>query len=430
MGMMDKLKSNKVIVCIVGLGYVGLPLAEAFSKSLKVIGFDIDKDKISRLNELAKSGKETDLAVSTNLTFASDPKCIGKADFIIIAVPTPVTRSKEPDLSFVENAARIVSQNLKRGSMVILESTVYPGVTEEIVKPILEESGLKCSGDFKLGYSPERINPGDEEHAIDKVAKVVAGMDEETAELLAELYGRICPEIFKAKDIRTAEAAKVIENIQRDLNIALMNELSLIFAKMGLNTKDVLETAGTKWNFHKYSPGLVGGHCIPVDPYYLVYKAKEFGYHPQVILAGRAINDYMAKHVAEMAIKALSDVGKVIRGSRVLIMGLTYKENVVDTRETPVKEMIKTLREYGVEILGCDPLLNDIEQEFGIKAVTDLAQAKNMDCLILAVVHNAFSRLTLDRLAEIMNDKPILIDVRGFFDKKEAEEKGFYYKTL
>lgn len=239
MTMMGKLKSNKSIACIIGLGYVGLPLARAFSKSLRVIGFDIDKDKISRLNELSKSSNETDSAVSTNLTFASDPKCIGKADFIIIAVPTPVTKSKEPDLSFVENAARIVSQNLKRGSTVILESTVYPGVTEEIVKPILEESGLKCSEDFKLGYSPERINPGDEEHAIDEVAKVVAGTNEETAKLLAKLYSRICPQIFKAKDIRTAEAAKAIENIQRDLNIALMNELSLIFAKMGLSTKDV-----------------------------------------------------------------------------------------------------------------------------------------------------------------------------------------------
>jgi len=295
---------------------------------------------------------------------------IGDADFIIICVPTPITKSKEPDLSFVKSATEIVSQNMKKGATVILESTVYPGVTEEIVKPILEESGLKCGQDFKLAYSPERINPGDKEHTINKITKVVAGRDNETTELVAQLYGKITPHIFKAKNIKTAEAAKVIENIQRDLNIALMNELSLMFDKLGLSTKDILEAASTKWNFHPYSPGLVGGHCIPVDPYYLVYKAKELGYHPQVILAGRAINDSMPRHIAEMAIKALNNVGKVIKGSKVLIMGLTYKENVADTRETPVKEIIKELKEYGVDIYGHDPLLNDIEHEFGIKSMT------------------------------------------------------------
>ena len=432
--MMGKLKSNKSIVCIIGLGYVGLPLAQAFSKSLKVIGFDIDKDKISSLNELNKSSKETDSAISTNLTFTSDPKCIGEADFIIIAVPTPVTKSKEPDLSFIENAARIVSHNLKKGSTVILESTVYPGVTEEIVKPILEESGLKCGKDFKLGYSPERINPGDEEHIIDKVAKVVAGMDEETTELLAELYSRICPEIFKAKDIRTAEAAKVIENIQRDLNIALMNELSLIFTKMGLSTRDVLKAADTKWNFHRYSPGLVGGHCIPVDPYYLVYKAKEFGYHPQVILAGRAINDYIPKHIAEMTVKALNDVGKVIKSSRVLIMGLTYKEDVADIRESPAKEIIKELREYGIEVVGFDPLLHadNLEGEFNIKLFKDIKEAKEAksDCIVLTVAHSSFYTLSLSDLKEMQSSDPVLIDVRGMFDAEEAKKAGFCYRSL
>jgi len=283
---------------------------------------------------------------------------IGEADFVLIAVPTPVTKFKEPDLSFVKSAAKTVGKNLKKGAIVVLESTVYPGVTEEVVKPILEEaSGLKCGADFKIGYSPERINPGDDEHTLNKITKVVAGMDEETTEILAELYGLITT-VYRAKDIRTAEAAKVIENIQRDLNIALMNELAIIFHKMGLDTKAVLEAASTKWNFHRYSPGLVGGHCIPVDPYYLVYKAKELGYHPQVILAGRAINDYMPKHVAEMAIKGLNEVGKVIKGSKVLIMGLTYKENVPDTRESPVREMVKELKEFGIEVYGYDPLLS------------------------------------------------------------------------
>jgi len=412
---------GRALVCVVGLGYVGLPLAEAFSRSLRVIGFDIDSERVDKLSRDNNN---------KNLLLTDNPREINKANFIIITVPTPVTKSKEPDLSFVTNATRIVSQNMKKGSTVILESTVYPGVTEEVIKPILEKSGLKCGEDFKLGYSPERINPGDEQHTIDKVTKVVAGMDEETTELVAELYRKVTPHIFKARDIKTAEAAKVIENIQRDLNIALVNELSLIFDRLGLSTKDVLDTAATKWNFHRYLPGLVGGHCIPVDPYYLVYKARELGYHPQVILAGRAINDCMPKHVAEMTIKALNNVGKVIKGSRVLIMGLTYKENVADTRETPAKDIIKELKDYGVEILGYDPLLNNIDQEFGIKAITNIEQAKGIDCIILTVAHDAFKQLTLYQLKQIMNNNPILIDVRGFFNQEQAARYRFRYRCL
>jgi UDPglucose 6-dehydrogenase/UDP-N-acetyl-D-galactosamine dehydrogenase len=306
--MKEKIKGGEV--CIVGLGYVGLPLAKAFSKHLKTIGFDVDNEKIRLLNN-----------DKANIEFTADPSLIKLADFVIVAVPTPVTKSKEPDLRYVKSAAEIVGKNLKRGATVVLESTVYPGVTEEIVKHVLErESKMKCGIDFYIGYSPERINPGDDAHALTKLTKIVAGMNEETTDVLAELYGLIT-NVYKAKDIKTAEAAKVIENIQRDLNIALMNELAIIFNKMGLDTKSVLEAAGTKWNFQSYKPGLVGGHCIPVDPYYLVYKAKELGYHPQVILAGRAINDYMPKHVAEMAIKGLNEVGKVIKGSKVVIMG-------------------------------------------------------------------------------------------------------------
>ena len=320
---------------------------------------------------------------------------------------------------------------MKKDAIVVLESTVYPGVTEEFVAPILDlenESGLKCGADFKIGYSPERINPGDEAHTLDKITKIVAGMDEETTEILAELYGLIT-NIYKAKDIRTAEAAKVIENIQRDLNIALMNELTLIFHKMHLDTKSVLEAAATKWNFHPYKPGLVGGHCIPVDPYYLVYKAKELGYHPQVILAGRAINDYMPKHVAEMAIKGLNEVGKVIKGSTVLIMGLTYKENVPDTRESPVKEMVKELKEFGVEVYGYDPLLSRDEiEEFGVKALDNLDVKVN--CVIVAVAHEGFKKINLKDMKELMNNAPVLIDVRGMFDGEGAKRKGFYYKTL
>ncbi len=281
---------------------------------------------------------------------------------------------------------------------------------------------------FKIGYSPERINPADDEHSLEKITKIVAGMDEETTDILAELYGNIT-NVYKAKDIRTAEAAKVIENIQRDLNIALMNELSLIFDKMNLNTKAVLEAAATKWNFHRYSPGLVGGHCIPVDPYYLVYKARELDYHPQVILAGRAINDYMPKHVAGMAIKGLNEVGKVIKGSKVLIMGLTYKENVPDTRESPVREMVKELKEFGVDVYGYDPLLSKEGIEaFGVRALDNLDV--KVDCVIMAVAHDEFKKMKLEELKRMMNAKPVLIDIRRMFDEDETKRKGFYYRSL
>lgn len=413
--------AKEAVVCVVGLGYVGWPLAEAFSRSCKVVGFDINGERIRRL-----SRDNT----NRNLILTDNPMEIGKAHFIIIAVPTPVTKSKEPDLSFVTSAAEIVSRNMSKGSTVILESTYYPGVTEDIVKPILAQSGLKCGQDFKIAYCPERVNPGDTEHTVDRVFKVVSGMDEETTEAVAWLYHKITPDVFKAKDIKTAEAAKVIENIQRDLNIALMNELSLIFEKLGLSTKDVLDAAATKWNFHRYSPGLVGGHCIPVDPYYLVYKAKELGYHPQVILAGRAINDYMPKHVAEMTVKALNQVGKLIKGSRVLIMGLTYKENVADTRETPQKDIIKELGEYGIKVFGYEPLLNDATKEFGIAILDNLEQNTKFDVIIVAVAHRAFNKITLDKLRAIMNDNPVLIDVREYYSREEAERKGFQYITL
>jgi len=408
------------MVCVVGLGYVGLPLAKAFSKYLKTIGFDIDEEKTRELSDDNNKA---------NIEFTTDPSKIKQADFALICVPTPVTKSKEPDLRYVKSAAEIVGKNLKKGAIVVLESTIYPGVTEEIIAPILESaSGLKCGADFKIGYSPERINPGDEAHALDKITKIVAGMDEETTENLAELYSLIT-NIYKAKDIRTAEAAKVIENIQRDLNIALMNELTLIFHKMGLDTKSVLEAATTKWNFHRYSPGLVGGHCIPVDPYYLVYKAKELGYHPQVILAGRAINDYMPKHVAEMAIKGLNEVGKVIKGSKVLIMGLTYKENVPDTRESPVRKMLKELKEFGIKIYGYDPLLSKEEiKQFGVKAIDNLNV--KVDCVIVAVAHEEFKKINLKDMQELMNNAPVLIDVRGMFNGEEAKREGFYYKAL
>ena len=417
---------NEGVVCVVGVGYVGRPLVEAFSKSLKVIGYDI---KIKTIGELKQNNK------NTNIIFTDDPKEISKADFILICVPTPVTASNEPDLSYVKDAAVTTGKNMKRGSTVILESTVYPGVTEEIVKPILEkESGLKCGQDFRIAYSPERINPGDTEHTPDKVCKVVAGMDEETTELIAQLYHKITPSIFRARDIRTAEAAKVIENIQRDLNIALINELAIIFGKMGLSTRDVLEAAGTKWNFHRYQPGLVGGHCLPVDPYYLVYKAKELKYHPQVILAGRSINDFMGKYVAEITIKALNNSGKVLKGSKVLIMGLTYKPNVPDIRESCVQDIIRELRDYQIEIYGLDPLLNpdEVNNSFQLRFYKNFPEVKgqSFDGIILAVAHSAFSKLSLAELKKLQNSNPILVDVPGLYKAEEAERAGFCYVTL
>jgi len=406
-------------VCIVGLGYVGLPLAEDFSRHIRTIGYRRDQQKVDELNAV----------VGNKIEATTDPAKIKEADFVIIAVPTPVTKAKDPDLEPVISATEIVGKNLKKGATVVLESTVYPGVTEEIVGPILErESGMTCGKDFFIGYSPERINPGDDEHILKNITKIVAGMDKKTLDSLSELYGLVT-KVYRAPDIKTAEAAKVIENIQRDLNIALMNELSMIFSRLGINTDEVLKAAGTKWNFHNYRPGLVGGHCIPVDPYYLVKRAKEVGYHPQVILAGRSINDTMPKYVAEMAVKGLNKVGKTIKGSNVLIMGLTYKEDVADIRESPVENMVQELKEYDVNVYGYDPLLPDIViKHFGVMPLPKLD--KKMDAVIIAVAHTQFRQLPIEKIRTFMNNNPVLIDVRGMVDPVMAEKIGVYYKKL
>lgn len=406
-------------VCVVGLGYVGLPLAEDFSHHLRTIGFRRDRKQVDALNR--KRGN--------NIEATTDPTRIQEADFIIIAVPTPVTKGKDPDLEPVISASTTIGKHLKKGAIVVLESTVYPGVTEDLMAPILErESGMKCGRDFFVGYSPERINPGDKEHILKNITKIVSGMDKKTTDALCELYALITT-VYRAPDIRTAEAAKVIENVQRDLNIALMNELSMIFARLGLDTDEVLNAAGTKWNFHPYKPGLVGGHCIPVDPYYLVQKAKEVGYHPQVILAGRSINDGMPKYVAEMTVKSLNKVGKTIKGSNVLIMGLTYKEDVADIRESPVEKMVEELKEYEVNVYGYDPFLSDdVIQHFGAKPLPTLN--KKMDAVIIAVAHTPFKKMNVAEIRRFMNDNPVLIDVRGMVDRQSAERAGVFYRKL
>jgi len=398
---------------------VGLPLAEDFSEHIRTIGYRRNQKEVDKLN--AKKGNRIEAT--------TDPARIKEADFVIIAVPTPVTKAKDPDMEPVISASETVGRNLKKGAIVVMESTVYPGVTEDIMVPILErESGMKCGKDFKVGYSPERINPGDEEHILRNIYKIVSGMDKETLDDLAELYGLVT-NVYKAPTIKTAEAAKVIENVQRDLNIALMNELSMIFARLGLDTEEVLKAAATKWNFHKYKPGLVGGHCIPVDPYYLVQKAKEVGYHPKVILAGRSINDGMPKYVAEMTVKGINKVGKTIKGSNVLIMGLTYKEDVADIRESPVENMVEELKEYEVNVYGYDPLLSDaVIKHFGATPLSKLD--KKMDAVIIAVAHKQFKQMDEQNFLNIMNNYPVVIDVRGMLSPFECDKKGIYYRKL
>lgn len=356
------------------------------------------------------------------------------ADIVIITVPTPVDEHKIPDLRPILSATRTVGKYMKRGAIIVYESTVYPGLTEEECVPILErESGLKWKRDFFVGYSPERVNPGDKNHTIDKIVKVVAGDTPETTRILAELYGSVIPAgIHIAPDIKTAEAAKVIENTQRDINIALMNELSIIFNKLGIDTKAVLEAAGTKWNFLRFEPGLVGGHCIGVDPYYLTFKAEAVGYHPEVILAGRRINDYMGKYVVEMTVKTLIKAGKPVRGCMVLILGLTFKENISDIRNTKVIDIYKELKDYGVEVFVSDPYAypEEVKNEYGIELIEDIESNKPYDAVVVAVKHKFFIDMDFNFYKSICNSPPILIDVKGIYDRIKAEKEGFVYWRL
>ena len=357
------MKTTSRKICVVGLGYVGLPLAVAFGKKQHVLGFDVNKARIDSLGKGIDSTNETSFEdlKEADILFTDDPAKIKEYDFIIIAVPTPVNEARIPDLTAVKSASATVGKNLAKNAIVVYESTVYPGVTEDICLPILEDqSGLKCGVDFKIGYSPERINPGDKEHTINKIVKIVSGMDSETLEVVADVYSQIIDVgVFKASTIKTAEAAKVIENIQRDLNIALMNELSIIFNKIGLDTREVIDAACTKWNFNRYLPGLVGGHCIGVDPYYMTYLAIHLGIHPKVILAGRDTNDGMSKYVVERAIIELNKVGRVFKESKVLVMGLTFKQNVPDIRNSRAFDVIRHLRDFSINVVACDPLLEE-----------------------------------------------------------------------
>ena len=436
----EKLTRGQACLAVVGLGYVGLPLAVAFGRKVPVIGFDVNAAKVASLKQgIDPTGELTKEEVEAGrIQYTTNPGELRRAGFVVVAVPTPIDRHKRPDLTPVEAASRAVGANLAPGTTVVFESTVYPGVTEEVCVPILEhESGLKCGVDFTVGYSPERINPGDREHTLERIVKVVAGQDEATLDRVARVYELVVEAgVHRAPTIKTAEAAKVIENTQRDLNIALMNELSVIFGRMGIETREVLRAAGTKWNFLPFTPGLVGGHCIGVDPYYLTHKAQELGYQPQVILAGRAINDSMGKHVAENVVKGLIRCGKAVQGSRVLILGLTFKENVSDLRNSRVADVIAELREYGVDVVAHDPLVDpaEAEHEFGLRPLA-LEEAGPVDAIVAAVNHRAFAELDIDRLQGFYRSgsgpgRGVFADVKMAYSRSEAEALGLYYWSL
>lgn len=428
-------------VAIVGLGYVGLPLAVRFSeRGFDVVGFDLSSRRVEELKRgIDRTGEVSrERLISAGVRFTSDPGDLKGMEFFIVTVPTPVDEHKIPDLSNVISASEIVSRALSKRSVVVYESTVYPGVTEEICVPILESgSGLKHLRDFNVGYSPERVNPGDKEHTVERIVKVVAGDTPQVTEFLAQVYSQVIEAgVFKASSIRVAEAAKVIENVQRDINIALMNELAILFRRMGISMKDVLEAASTKWNFLRFHPGLVGGHCIGVDPYYLTYKAQEVGYHPELILAGRRINDDMGRYVAREMIKELVKISHNLRGAKVLIMGFAFKENVRDFRNTRVIDMVRELEEFSIEIFVWDPLVDiqDVLMEYGeFNIRSSLSELGEGFCgIVLAVPHSEFKDYSLSLLRSLClkEPSPVLFDVRWFFDRETAEREGFHYVSL
>ena len=432
----DSLVERKNKIAVVGLGYVGLPLAVHLAAHFDVVGFDLKAERIQEL----QSGFDRTLEVpdsqlgNAKLVYTDKPSDLAACRLIIVAVPTPIDEFRIPDLGPLRGASKTVGRYLQEGSCVVYESTVYPGATEEVCIQILEaESGLKFGQDFTVGYSPERINPGDKVHTLDKILKIVSGSDQATCDLLAKVYGKVVKAgIYKAGSIKVAEAAKVIENTQRDLNIALMNELAKIFDICGIDTQEVLEAAGTKWNFLPFKPGLVGGHCIGVDPYYLTFKAEALGYHPEMILAGRRINDGMGKHIAARAIKMLIRAGKQVRGARVAILGITFKEDVPDLRNTKVIDIISELKDYGVDVLISDPLADMAEarQYYGVE-LQPLDAIKEVDAVILAVIHKVYREIGLEGISGLCNgSNALVIDVKGCFIPQEAQKLGVTYWRL
>lgn len=438
MDLYEKILAGEEKLSLVGLGYVGMPIAVAFARKIKVIGYDLNAEKIKLYQSGVDPTNEVgdDVIRQTEVEFTADETKLREAKFHIVAVPTPVNDDHTPDLTPVEGASRILGRNLTKGSVVVFESTVYPGVTEEVCVPILEkESGLVCGKDFKIGYSPERINPGDKVHRLETITKIVSGMDEETLDTVAKVYELVVEAgVYRAESIQVAEAAKVIENSQRDINIAFMNELSIIFNKMGIDTQSVLKAAGTKWNFLKFYPGLVGGHCIGVDPYYLTYRAEQMGYHSQIILSGRRINDDMGKYVAENIVKNLIRADIAVKHAKVAILGFTFKENCPDTRNTKVIDIVKELREYGIEPVLVDQTADHAEAKrlYGVE-LQDMSAVKDVDALVIAVCHKEFEGLdqaAIESFFNPTNGKKVLIDVKGILNRKEWTRDDCLYWRL
>ena len=439
MTLYEKICRREEKISLIGLGYVGMPIAVAFAKKADVIGFDVNSKKI----ETYKSGIDPTCEVgdevikSTTVDFTCDEKRLREAKFHIVAVPTPVNQDKTPDLSPVIGASTILGRNLSKGSVVVYESTVYPGVTEDICIPVLEkESGLKCGTDFKVGYSPERINPGDRVHRLENIVKIVSGMDSEALEEIANTYELVIEAgVHRASSIKVAEAAKVVENSQRDINIAFVNELAMVFDRMGINTNEVIDAMNTKWNALGFRPGLVGGHCIGVDPYYFIYEAEKLGYHSQIISAGRKVNDGMGAFVADATIKQLILANKSPKQAKVVIMGITFKENCPDTRNSKVEDIIKRLAEYEIKPLVVDPWSEpaDAKKEYNVD-LTDFAEIHDADCLIFAVAHDEFKALSMEQVDKLFGNYPnqekVLIDVKGIFDRNLVQEKGYQYWRL
>jgi UDP-N-acetyl-D-galactosamine dehydrogenase len=432
----DTLRSREDKIAVIGLGYVGLPLAVRLSEHFDVVGYDMNQQRVAELRKGHDRTLEVETALLTraSINYTSDAKDLAKCRLIIVAVPTPIDQYNIPDFTPLIGASTAAGKHLQKGSCVVFESTVYPGATEEVCVPLIEkESGMKFGRDFSVGYSPERINPGDKVHTLERVIKIVSGSDEATADMLVKVYGQVVKAgIHRASSIKVAEAAKVIENTQRDLNIALMNELAMIFDIMGIDTIEVLEAAGSKWNFLPFRPGLVGGHCIGVDPYYLTFKAESLGYHPEMILAGRRVNDGMGKYIAEKTIKLLIKSGKAVKGAKVAVLGITFKEDVPDLRNTRVVDIVGELEEYGVEVVVHDPMADSDEakEHYGLE-LKPIEKLKGADAVVLAVMHKAYREMGLPGVASLcMNGKPIVVDVKCLFSETEAEAMGITYWRL
>lgn len=439
MSLHEKLFLREEKLAIVGLGYVGMPIAVAFAKKVDVIGFDLNREKINLYKQGIDPTKEVgDEAIrNTTVDFTDDETRLREAKFIIVAVPTPVNTDHTPDLTPVIGASEIIGRNLTKGSVIVYESTVYPGCTEDVCIPMLEkESGMKCGADFKVGYSPERINPGDKAHRLENIRKIVSGMDSESCEEIKKVYDLVIEVgTYPVSNIKTAEAVKVVENSQRDINIAFMNELAMVFDRMGIDTNEVVDGMNTKWNALGFRPGLVGGHCIGVDPYYFTYEAEKLGYHSQIILNGRIVNDSMGAYVADAAIRKMIEAGQAPKKSKVVILGLTFKENCPDTRNSKVNDIIKRLKEYGINPAVSDSWASkrDAMSEYGV-VLTALEEVKDADCVIVAVAHNQFRAMTLEQIKGLFAEKPddekVLIDVKGLYSVKDLEASGMRYWRL